>query len=79
MELKETVALMESNDFKDRFRAEYYQTKIRYENLHDRIDIYKTGKYKPKCGIDLCEALEKVMKDYLFLLEVRAKIEGIKL
>ena len=30
MELKDTVALMESDDYKDRFKAEYYQTKIRY-------------------------------------------------
>ena len=29
MELKDTVALMESDDYKDRFKAEYYQTKIR--------------------------------------------------
>ena len=37
MELKDTVALMESADFKDRFKAEYYQTKIRYEKLHTMI------------------------------------------
>lgn len=29
MELKDTVELMNSDDYKDRFKAEYYQTKIR--------------------------------------------------
>lgn len=33
MELKNTVALMNSDDYKERFKAEYYQTKIRYEKL----------------------------------------------
>ena len=30
MELIDTCKLMVSDDYKDRFRAEYYQTKIRY-------------------------------------------------
>ena len=33
MELKDTIKLMESNDYKDRFKAEYYQVKIRREKL----------------------------------------------
>ena len=33
MELKETAKQMVSNDYKERFKAEYYQTKIRYEKL----------------------------------------------
>ena len=36
MELKDTVVLMESDNYKDRFKAEYYQTKIRYENCIKR-------------------------------------------
>ena len=32
--LNETVALMNSDDYKDRFCAEYWQLKIRYEKLH---------------------------------------------
>lgn len=31
--LEDTRDLMESNDYKERFVAEYYQTKIRYEKL----------------------------------------------
>ena len=33
MELKDTVEMMNSTDYKERFKAEYHQTKIRYERL----------------------------------------------
>ena len=33
-ELKDTIELMNSSDYKDRFKAEYYQLKIRYTELH---------------------------------------------
>ena len=33
MEFKDTIAMMMSEDYKERFKAEYYQTKIRYERL----------------------------------------------
>lgn len=33
MELRETVEMMNSADYKERFKAEYYQTKCRYEKL----------------------------------------------
>lgn len=33
-ELKDTIELMNSSDYKDRFKAEYYQLKIRYTKLH---------------------------------------------
>lgn len=33
MELKETIELMQSGDYRERFKAEYLQTKIRYEKL----------------------------------------------
>lgn len=32
-ELKTTIPLMTSEDYKERFKAEYLQTKIRYEKL----------------------------------------------
>ena len=35
LELKDTIALMTSSDYKQRFIAEYWQTKIRYEKLKD--------------------------------------------
>ena len=33
MELKETIAGMTSTDYRERFKAEYRQTKERYERL----------------------------------------------
>ena len=33
MELKDTVGMMSSSDYRDRFKDEYYQLKIRYEKL----------------------------------------------
>ena len=35
--LSDTVYLMCSKDYKDRFKAEYYQTKIRYDKLHKML------------------------------------------
>ena len=81
MELKDTVELMESSDYKDRFKAEYYQTKIRYDKLHKMIVKYKadTLEFEPKCDIALLEMQAKAMGGYLLVLEVRAEVEGIEL
>ena len=35
--LADTYRLMQSDDYKERFLAEYYQTKIRYNKLHRMI------------------------------------------
>lgn len=40
MELKDTIKIMNSSDYKERFKAEYYQTKIRYEKLHSMTVKY---------------------------------------
>ena len=79
MELKDTVKLMESEDFKDRFKAEYYQTKIRYEKLHTMIVKYEAGtlNFEPKCSIELLKEQSATMGKYLYMLEVRAQIENI--
>lgn len=38
MKLKDTIKLMESDDYKDRFKAEYYQLKIRKEKLQKMLN-----------------------------------------
>ena len=43
MELKDTVELMNSADYKERFKAEYLQTKIRYDKLHKLIIKMEAG------------------------------------
>lgn len=81
MELKDTIALMNSSDYKDRFRAEYYQTKVRYGKLHRMITKYEAGTldFEPTCSLELLKEQESYMYKYLYILEVRAEIEGVKL
>ena len=81
MELMNTSAWMESDDYRKRFLAEYHQTKIRYEKLHRMCVKYEAGTldFTPKCSIDLLKEQKKYMGLYLNRLEVRAEIEGIDL
>jgi len=81
MELKDTVELMSSDNYKDRFKAEYIQTKIRYNKLHNMLTSYDAGKlnFEPSCPIDLLRTQASQMGQYLYTLEVRAKIEDIEI
>ena len=81
MELQDTIDLMKSSDFKDRFKAEYYQLKIRTEKLAAMLDKYeaRTLEFTPKCGIEILTAQHEFMKAYLHILKERADIEGIEL
>lgn len=81
MELKDTIKMMQSGDFKERFKAEYFQTKIRYNKLHAMIVKYEAGTltFDPKCKIDILKEQASYMGKYLYTLEIRAEIEGITL
>lgn len=85
MELKETVELMNSEDYKERFVAEYRQVKIRYEKLKNfcnKIEVETMlGKEVTKhdCPLELLREQQKYMGLYLFVLEKRALIENIVL
>lgn len=90
MELKNTVALMNSDDYKERFKAEYYQTKIRYEKLkafNTKIEAAERTRFSKKpieelmhdCPLDLLCQQQSIMGEYLHTLEIRAVIEGIEL
>lgn len=78
MELKDTIELMNSKNYKDRMRAEYWQTKIRYNKLYDMIITYKSGmlNFKPNCTLDILNVQATHMEGYLKTLEIRAEIEG---
>ena len=43
MDLKDTIELMQSEDYKERFKAEYYQVKIRLEKLEAMLDKWDKG------------------------------------
>ncbi len=79
--LKDTVALMESADYKDRFKAEYYQLKIRYEKLKAMLDKWDSGslEFTPTCPREIYDAQIKGMEIYLDVLKDRAEIEGVAL
>lgn len=81
MELKDTVAMMNSADYKERFKAEYWQTKIRYEKLHRMALKYEAGtlNFEPACELSLLLEQKNCMGLYLNRLELRAEIEGIAL
>ena len=92
MELKDTIGAMCSEDYKARFMAEYYQTKIRYEKLKKfntkieaarqvayTVDMFKCPMPPHDCPDELLREQQSVMGNYLHLLELRAEIEGIEL
>lgn len=81
MTLAQTVAKMISDDYKDRFVAEYYQTKIRYNKLRHLITQVASGtsEITPTCPLHILEAQLEDMDQYLADLEVRAEIENIDL
>lgn len=93
--LRDTVDLMNSGDYRERFIAEYWQTKIRYEKLkafNTKMDAaFRTMGVCPgdeskqvempvhDCPAGVLREQQKTMGEYLHLLEVRAVIEGIDL
>ena len=81
MELNETIEMMQSADYKERFKAEYYQTKVRYNKLHRMVTKYEAGtlEFTPTCPINLLREQKAAMGQYLHCLEVRAEIEGVDL
>lgn len=81
MELKDTVAMMNSSDYKERFKAEYFQLKIRYDKLKAMLLKHQNGtlEFTPSCPISLLKEQEQYMRTYLAVLEDRAEIEGISL
>ena len=90
-ELRQNINLMTSDDYKERFKAEYYQLKIRYESLkkiNSKIEAAARMKMNGNksfsapphdCPDDLLREQQITMGDYLHLLEVRAEIENIEL
>lgn len=81
MELKDTVAMMCSEDYKERFKAEYYQLKIRHDKLKAMCDKWdrKEINFTPTCPRVIYKAQIQDMSRYMKVLERRSKIEGIEL
>lgn len=53
--LNETIELMTSSDYKDRFKAEYYQLEYRYNKLKKMLEDWDADKlsFTPTCNRDI--------------------------
>ena len=81
MELKDTVEMMNSEDYKERFKAEYCQTVIRYRKLKNMLDRWDNGdlNFMPTCPRSTYNMQIRAMTDYIAVLEARAVMENIEL
>lgn len=76
-----TIDLMNSKDYKDRFKGEYAQTLIRVRKLNDMLNEYDVG----TLGFDLDSPVyllrnqSAYMQAYLKTMEERAVYENIDL
>ena len=81
MDLKDTIDMMTSADYKERFKAEYYQLEIRLDKLTAMLEKWDNNEldFKPTCPRELFNQQVCGMVEYLNVLRTRADIEGIKL
>lgn len=79
--LKDTAKYMYSENYKERFIAEYKQLYIRYEGLKRMIYNLDHGtlNFTPTCKREVYDDQLKAMEDYLIVLQKRAEVEEIDL
>lgn len=80
-ELQETAAHHGCTDYKERFKAEYYQLQTRTEKLDKMVKAWDKGelKFQPTCPRSTYNLQLRAMHDYMAVLELRARVEGIDL
>ena len=80
-ELRDTIEMMNSNDYKERFKAEYYQVVIRYQKLKSMLDKWDNDQleFTPTCPRSTYNMQITTMTDYIAVLEARAVMEGVEL
>lgn len=79
MLLIDTAPLMVSDDYKERFKAEYYQTKIRHDRLEEMVNNWDDLDFIPTCEKSVYVNQLKAMELYLDILLFRADKEDVKL
>lgn len=79
--LRDTVELMNSPDYRERFVAEYMQLVIRYKGLRNMLDKWDHDEldFEPTCPRSTYNMQIKAMADYIAVLEARAVMENIPL
>mgnify|MGYP005821871229 FL=1 len=78
-DLKDTAEMMTSEDYKERFKAEYAQVCIRYQKLAAMLEKWDKGElnFIPTCPRSTYNMQIAAMTDYIAVLEARAVMEGI--
>ena len=81
MELRDTVEMMNSADYRERFKAEYYQVVVRYQKLKAMLLKWDNGElnFHPTCPRSTYNMQIKAMTDYIAVLEARAVMEKVDL
>ena len=81
MELRDTLSLMLSDNYKERFIAEYLQAKIRYDKLDKMTVKYEadTLDFTPTCPLEILKEQKKFLGNYIRTLKIRAEIEKVEL
>ena len=80
-ELRDTIVMMNSEDYKERFKAEYYQVVIRYQKLKSMLDKWDNDQleFSPTCPRSTYNMQIAAMTDYIAVLEARAVMESVEL
>lgn len=81
MTLNDTIPMMDNADYKERFKAEFYQLEIRIKKLATMLEKWEAGEleFTPSCPYELLEAQLNAMRSYSYFLHERAKIEDVAL
>lgn len=79
--LRDTIEMMNSEDYKERFKAEYYQVVIRYQKLKSMLDKWDNDQleFRPTCPRSTYNMQIAAMTDYIAVLEARAVMESVEL
>lgn len=81
MDFNDIISLLQSDNYKDRAKGEYYFVRDKYEKLHRMIVKREAGTidFEPNCPMQQWKDQAHAMGEYLYQLEIKAEIEGIVL
>lgn len=81
MEITEITKLLESDNYVDRFKGEYWLVRTKRDKLQNMLDKYDEGEleFEPNTPIVTLVIQCSTMAEYLSILEERAEIESVNL
>lgn len=79
VELKDTIEMMESKDYKERFKAEYFQLDTRIKKLEKMVSDWDKNaiNFSPSCPREWYDEQLSAMRDYRRVLKLRAEKENV--